>query len=200
MSETNETKQTKTLNISNYTNTIAIIIGIENYYPKNNIPPVKYANNDTMIFKSMLKEHMGVKEENIHMFLNEEALKSSLEYNLKGLFHYLTENDRLIFYYVGHGFHNGTTNFLSTYDMHKSNIPNTAVSLRKILLDPLKLSKCKNALIFIDACAQSFYDENERSNISNLDVEELLLLTNNFLIIQHFYLVNLDKVLILPIP
>ena len=85
-----------------------------------------------------------------------------MEYDFIGLFHSLTENDRLVFYYVVHGFHNGITNFLSTYDMHQHHISETAVSLRKILLDPLQASKCKNALIFIYACAQSFKDENGR--------------------------------------
>ncbi|MDR6761910.1 hypothetical protein J2Y38_002119 [Flavobacterium sp. 2755] len=169
-------KQTK------YDRTVAIIISIENYAPRpqGTISNVKYANSDALRFKNVLKDHMKVSEEDIHMFVNEEALKVSLEYDLLQLFHYLKENDRLIFYYVGHGFHNGVSNFLSTYDMHKHNISETAVSLRKILLDPLRNSKCKTALIFIDACAQSFKDENGRNEISDINEEELLLLTNDF--------------------
>ncbi|WP_099767824.1 caspase domain-containing protein [Chryseobacterium sp. 52] len=108
------------------------------------------------------------------------AFKSTLEYNLKSLFYYLGENDRLIFYYVGHGFHNGITNFITTYDSHKNNISGTAVSLRSILIDPLLKSKCRNALIFIDACAKIFHDENERSHISDINDEELILLSNDF--------------------
>ncbi len=123
---------------------------------------------------------MRVNENDIHIFQNNDALKSLLEYNLKGLFFSLTEDDRLIFYYVGHGFHNGITNYLSTYDMHKSKIAETGVSLRNILLDPLRKSKCKTALIFIDACAQSFQDPNERSQVTDINDEELQLLTNDF--------------------
>jgi hypothetical protein len=169
-----------TLHVPSFNKTIAIIIGIEDYFPKNNISPVKYANSDCQKFKYILINNLDVKEDEIYTFINEEALKNSIEYELKQLFHYLTETDRLIFYYVGHGFHNGITNYLSTYDMHKSNIPGTAVSLRTILLDPLQKSKCKNALIFIDACAQSFQDENERNQVSNINDEELLLLSNDF--------------------
>lgn len=169
-----------TLHVPSFNKTIAIIIGIEDYFPKNNISPVKYANADCQKFKDILINNLDVKEDEIYTFINEEALKNSIEYELKQLFHYLTETDRLIFYYVGHGFHNGITNYLSTYDMLKSNIPETAVSLRRILLDPLQKSKCKNALIFIDACAQSFQDENERAQISNINEEELVLLSNDF--------------------
>lgn len=171
-----------TLNTSNIERNIAIIIAIENYTPRkeDQIPPVKYALEDANIFKNMLINTMHLEADDISMYANENALKSNLEYELKSLFYELTEQDRLIFYFVGHGFHNGTTNYLSTYDMHPYNIADTAVSLRKILLDPLKKSKCKNALIFIDACAQSFQDENSRNQITNINEEELRLINQEF--------------------
>lgn len=180
LAEKIESEQKTILSRPSYTKTIAIIIGIEDYLPKNQISRVKYAKADTLKFKMMLIDDLGVDENEIYMFINDEALKSSIEYDLKSLFHSLTADDRLIFYYAGHGFHNGITNYLSTYDMHKSNIPETAVSLRKILLDPLRNSKCKIALIFIDACAQSFKEENGRNEISNINDEELIILTNEF--------------------
>jgi uncharacterized caspase-like protein len=123
---------------------------------------------------------MNIDKKDIYPYINEDALKNDLEYDLSSLFHTLTEADRLIFYYVGHGFHNGIENYLSTYDMHPYNTSDTAVSLRKILLDPLQKSKCKNALIFIDSCAQSFHNENERSQITDFNDEEFLVLKNEF--------------------
>jgi hypothetical protein len=159
--------------ISDFDRTVAIIICIEAYAPNNGISSVKYAKNDAFSFKEALISNLGVEEKNIHMYIDEQALKSSLLYDLKGLFHSLTERDRLVFYFVGHGFHNGVTNYLSTYDMHKQNIADTAISLRQIVLDPFSHSKCKTALFFIDACASTFEDENMRNVISNLDVEEL---------------------------
>ncbi|NFO57261.1 transcriptional regulator [Clostridium botulinum] len=179
----NDTLENKSeLRISNYRKTIAIIIAIEDYTTRseNQIPSVKYALKDANKFKKMLMKTMAVNEEDICMYINEDALKSNLEYQLKGLFYSLTEEDRLIFYYVGHGFHNGITNYLSTYDMHPYNISETAVSLRNILLDPLQKSKCKNALVFIDACAQNIKNENERSYIDDINDEEIRLVTNEF--------------------
>ena len=173
-------KYTTTINSPVYSKTIAIIIGLEDYHPSNEISSVKYANKDVSVFKQMLIDTMSIAEEDIYIFQNEDALKSSIEYNLKGLFHNLTENDRLLFYYVGHGFHNGVTNYLTTYDTHKYNIAETGVSLRKILLDPLRKSKCKTALIFIDACAQTFKNPNERSQIGNIDDEEFITLNHDF--------------------
>ncbi|WP_272149732.1 sacsin N-terminal ATP-binding-like domain-containing protein [Tenacibaculum aiptasiae] len=180
--EENTPLNKKTLVNQNFTKTVAIIIGIENYAIKeeHQISPVKFAENDALKFKKMLIERMNVDERDIHMLLNEKALKNTLEYDLSRLFHYLTEEDRLIFYFVGHGFHNGITNYLSTYDMHKHHISETAISLNKLLLDPLRNSKCKTAHIFIDACAKSFKNENERNEISNINDEELIVLTNKF--------------------
>lgn len=163
-----------------FENNVVLIISIENYFPRsdNQITPVKYANADAEKFKQVLINSMNVKEEDITIIKNEEAIKSNLEFGLKMLFNSLTEKDRLIFYYVGHGFHNGVTNYLSTYDMHSFNITETAIPLSKLLLDPLKKSKCNNALIFIDACAKTFKDENERSNISDINDDELVVYAN----------------------
>ncbi|GEM_PF-1046429 len=179
-----EDKSSKTahLSIPNYSRTLAVIIAIEEYSPRkeNQISSVKYASNDANEFKDMLIKSIAVNESDIHMIINEDALKSNLEYDLKSLFYSLTEQDRLIFYYVGHGFHDGITNYLSTYDTHPYNITETAVSLRKLLLDPLLKSKCKNALVFIDACAKIFQNENERNNITDINDEEIILLTHDF--------------------
>jgi hypothetical protein len=165
------------LAISDFETTVAIIIGIEDYKSRvnNQVPPVKYAKDDTLLFKNILIERFNVDESDIYMFINEDALKSDLENDLGYLFNSLSEKDRLVFYYVGHGFHSGTTNYLSTYDTHINDIAGTAVSLRKILLDPLLSSKCKSGLVFIDSCAQSFKNDNARALITDLNNEDFQL-------------------------
>lgn len=178
--EANSLENTKILSVPDFNRTIAIIIGIEEYLPRNQILPVKYANADTLKFKELLIQNMDVNEEEVLLLTNEDANENTIKYELNRLFPYLTENDRLIFYYVGHGFHNGVTNYLSTYNTHKFNITETSMSLSKMLFEPLKKSKCKTALIFIDACAQSFRNENERSLITDINDEEFKLLNNEF--------------------
>lgn len=167
----------ETLAFPDIERTVAIIIGIESYKPRDNnqVPSVLYASRDASLFRSMLIERFNVDEDDIHMFINEDALKSDLEYGLNGLFHSLSEKDRLVFYYVGHGFYSGTTNYLSTYDTHINNVTETAVSLRKVLLDPLLKSECKSGLVFIDACAQRFINDNERALITDLNTEDFQL-------------------------
>lgn len=178
--ETGNTKPKALISKANINKTFAVIIAIENYVERdsNTIPPVKYASNDALKFQQTLIQKMGVDKDNIRFFNNNDALKANLENELKGLFFQLTENDRLIFYYAGHGFHNGIINYLTTYDTHPSNYLNTTVSLREVLLDPLKQSHCKNALIFIDACAEHLSDDNRRNHISNINEEEIRLIVN----------------------
>lgn len=177
-----KSEQITQLSVPRYTRTLAIIIAIEDYTKReiNQITKVKYAINDALEFKKMLVESMNISEEDIVMITNENALKSNLENDLKYHFYNLNEEDRLIFYYVGHGFHDGITNYLSTFDMHPSNVIETAVSLKRILLEPLQKSKCNNALIFIDACAQMFQNPNERNNIKDINDEEIKLFSSEF--------------------
>ncbi|MEQ5399103.1 caspase family protein [Providencia rettgeri] len=170
------------INTPNIERTFAIIISIENYAvrDKNTIPKVKYASNDALAFKDILTNKMNVSEDDIYFINDNKALKSDLEYELRGILYQLKENDRLIFYYAGHGFHNGITNILTTYDSHPYNLSHTSVSLRDILLDPLQKSHCKNALIFIDSCAEHLQTENQRNGIFSINDEQFRLITTEF--------------------
>ncbi|MFM2488805.1 caspase family protein [Enterococcus avium] len=114
------------------------------------------------------------------MFVNEEAFQNVLENEISSFVKMLKEKDRLIFYYAGHGFHDGLTNYLSTYDTYPTNIFETSVSLDQVLLTPLKRSECKNALLFIDACAQKLNSDIERLVISDLQDDEFKVLTTSF--------------------
>lgn len=171
-------KKRDVLNQPKIEKTFAIIIAIEHYH--NKITSVQYARNDAIAFKEMLINNMGVQAENIFIFIDDDALKSTLEYDLKKLFMGLQENDRLVFYYAGHGFHDTITNCLTTFDSHPSSYQNTTISLRDVLLDPLKKSRCKNALIFIDACAQKLVDPNQRHAVSHMNEEEFKLIVSKF--------------------
>ncbi len=182
VAEIDRIANTQTLMKADYSKTIAIIIAIENYASteKSKIQPVKYARADAEAFKEMLIMSLNVAEDDIYMYIDDEAYNNNLEYDLKGLVTSLTEKDRLIFYYAGHGFHDGVTNYLSTYDTRIDYIAATSISLRNLLLDPLKTSRCNNALIFIDACAQKIKVDSARGIVSDLQYEEFEILMHEF--------------------
>jgi hypothetical protein len=179
--------QTKKRSVSSisFNRTLVVIVSLEDYKPRevNSIMPVKYANRDASLFRTTLIKNWGVIEEDIVVFKNENALRNDLEYDLSGLINALTENDRFIFYYVGHGFHDGTSNYLTTYCTHPANLSETTISLDDLLIDPIKKSKCKSALFFIDACAKNIKNKNSRNMIQDLLIEEFEILNSTN---QHF--------------
>lgn len=182
ISEEDDMVEKQRLAKANYNNTKAIIIAIEQYNPsaRTQVQNVKYAREDAYSFKKMLQESMGVRDENINLYIDEDAFANKLKNELKDIINNLNADDRLIFYYAGHGFHDGLSNYLSTYDIYPLDIVGSSLSLNEILLDPLKQSKCKNALIFIDACAQKIVSKNARTVISNIKVDDFSIITHSF--------------------
>lgn len=180
--ESNHIVEKRTLMEADYSKTIAVIIAVENYDTSINggIPSVKYAKKDAFAFKEMLETSLGVEQEDIYMYIDNQALKSRLKMDLRNLFQMLTKTDRLIFYYAGHGFHDGASNYLATYDTYKESLTETSISLRKLLLDPLMKSECNNALIFIDACASKVKVDSERGILSDLQSEEFTTVTHKY--------------------
>lgn len=56
----------------------AIVIGIERYQ-RDNLPSVNFASDDVDGFISLLKNNFNVNENNIKIYKNDEATKTSLE-------------------------------------------------------------------------------------------------------------------------
>lgn len=155
--------------------TVAIIIAIENYrYKENGISQVLYAQNDATKFKKLLKDDFGVAEENITMWLDNDAVKSALENDLRYQISQLTKDDRLIFYYAGHGFYQGNDNRLTCWDTHPTNLTGTTVSMDEVLFKPLEESGCVQSLVFLDCCAvQLAVDITSRDLIANMSQQKL---------------------------
>lgn len=153
--------------------TRVIIVAIENYrYDK--ISRVKYALNDANAFKDLLISDFKIKSENIITYFDKFASKTALEDELKYEIKNLNDDEKFIFYYVGHGFYGNGTNKLSVWDTSDTNFSETTLALKDILIEPLKESKCKKSLIFLDTCSKYISDEIlSREAISNIEVKEL---------------------------
>lgn len=159
---------------------VAFIVALENYRRPSNgdaLPSVAFAHADAdaiadavrEIFKGMSPDNViidTIKDGNASLV----AVRDQLSYTIRNL----AEDDLFIFYYAGHGFHGSGGNRLSMYDTNRTNIGGTSFLMRDDLLDPLAESACKQALVFVDACAEQFREVVEsRDVISNLDVEEV---------------------------
>ena len=117
--------------------TRAVIVAIEKYQfsaGRNKISRVDYARNDAIAFKNLLVEEFEVEEKNVIIRLDVDASKAWLENELPYEIRNLEDEDKFIFYYAGHGFFQDGTNRLTAWDSHPSNLQDTTVSLKKILL------------------------------------------------------------------
>ncbi len=102
------TRGGKVNNVATTENTIgetyAVIVGISTYP---HMPALRYADKDAELFRNFLKSPAGrnIKADNIKLFLNEEATKANfiLEYRKWLESKNLKPNDRLYFYFAGHG-------------------------------------------------------------------------------------------------
>lgn len=159
---------------------VAVIVGVENYRkPKGGeaLPSVAYAHADAEAVSHAVQEifkDMPEGEVDIEVMTDADASLTAVEDHLAWTIRSLSATDLFIFYYAGHGFHGAGGNRLSTYDTNRLNIADTTLSMRDALLEPLAQSKCEQALVFIDACAEHFRDVvQSRDVIANLDAHEV---------------------------
>lgn len=85
-----------------YDKSHAIIIGINEY---SNAPPLRYAVNDALGISECLKAKLNFNEKDIHILLDGEATHINIIEKYMNLTNDGTStNDRVIFYFAGHGF------------------------------------------------------------------------------------------------
>jgi hypothetical protein len=155
---------------------VAVVVALE-HYRGGDLPEVEFAHADADAFAVVLRSmfaDLSADDVQIEVFKDSDAsltgLKSELGYRLGAL----AEDDLFVFYYAGHGFHGAGGNRLSAYDTSRTNVADTSLNLREILLEPLSQSECRRSLLFIDACAEQFQSvASSRDVISNLDADEV---------------------------
>ncbi len=162
-----------------FTRVVAVIVALEHYRKPSSgdaLPTVDYAHADADAFANLLREayaNLAAEDLSIDVIKDGDAsltaLRDHLGYTIRGL----SDNDLFIFYYAGHGFHGAGGNRLSAYDTNRTNVGGTSLSMRDDLLEPLANSASRQALVFVDACAEKFREVvASRDVITNLDVRE----------------------------
>ena len=120
----------------------------------------------------MLIQQMQVPAQNIKLWTNEQATRSTFEHDLKFELNTLGPEDQFIFFYAGHGFYAEGSNRLSTWETRSVNVGATTVCLDEVLLSRLKNGQCRKSLVFIDACASTFIAPGARSVLQDMRREE----------------------------
>ena len=85
-----------------YNNTWALLVGIEKYTAEG-ISELNYAVDDAEAIRKVLIEQHNVNPDNISLLLNDDATKRNIERGLIDYYKNSDPDDRIIFYFSGHG-------------------------------------------------------------------------------------------------
>lgn len=140
--------------------TYAVIVGVAKY---NSIKSLRYPKDDAYRFYAHLKSVEGgsIPEQNISLLIDEEASNSNILKKLKIIFSKAGINDRVIFYFSGHG-NNGY--FLPyDYDGYNNKLLHTEIS------EIFKQSKAKYKICIADACHSGSFEKDKSVSSDVLD-------------------------------
>ena len=142
-------------------NTVALIIGIENY---NQSPKAIYANLDAKYFYEYAKKGFGINQQNIKLLIDKDAnLISSIGIIEKWLPSKIKKDEtNLIIFFAGHGLasNDGKDLFLLSQDSDPDLLTRTALSRSEIFNSILRL-KPKSVTMFFDTCYSGVSREEE---------------------------------------
>ncbi|MBN1252065.1 MAG: caspase family protein [Bacteroidales bacterium] len=134
-------------------NTLAVIIGVENY---KYAPNVEFAQRDAQVMYKYVSSVFGIPKENTYFLTNKEATYGEFNkiFSKDGWLARRTAKgeSNIIVYYAGHGAPDAKTEsaFLIPYDIDP-NYPKTGYSLDK-LYESLSGLQAKSVTVFLDAC------------------------------------------------
>ena len=154
------------LNDSNiYDNSWALVVGINDY---DSIQDLNYAVEDALSIKNMLINDYAFPRENVRYLIDQQATQSNIMKELSYLRKVAGTNDRVVFYFAGHGetaelgIEDGDIGFLMPSDADAEDLFFTAIDMEQ-LKRIAKFSRAKHMLFLVDACYGGLAALNTRS-------------------------------------
>src|ERR1035437_6852950 len=134
--------------------TYVLATAIENYHDSSAFKKVFYAERDATEFIQACIG-LGYDKDDTVLLTNNRATKTSILNNLSRIVDKVVEEDRMIFYFAGHGFSVSTENFLAPVDASIDSLDNTCISITQVL-ELLRKSNSKRNILFLDSCHSGF--------------------------------------------
>ena len=139
--------------------TYALVIGISKYHEQE-IPALQFADRDARVFADYLKSVAGgsVPAENIQLLVNEQATAAAVSKAIYWLTVNCKKDDRVFFYFSGHGDVENTTmyknGFLICYDSPPNNYVQLSLSIDYLndIANTLSVQTQANVVLITDAC------------------------------------------------
>jgi Caspase domain len=152
--------------------TYILAIAVENYHETNSFQKVSFAEKDATEFVNACIS-IGYHQDDTILLLNEKATKSTITTSLHKLKAKLLENDRVFFYFAGHGFCINGNHFLAPVDANIESLADTCISI-DFVLGVLKKSASKRNILFLDCCHSGFeLGEFIRDNTTEFNGDDL---------------------------
>lgn len=142
---------------------VAFLIAVETF-ACSQIQPLPFAEADVAALAEVL-EPLGFAAVDRVVLVNQQATKSSIESRARRVLKGLDEGDELIFYYAGHGFSQGGTNWLACCDTDPDDLAATSVELGW-LLKQFHGSDCQKISFFLATGGNGIPAADERSEIA----------------------------------
>jgi len=151
----------------------AVLIGPTEY---EYVRKLKFCTKDVISVEAALKEYLGFKNENVLTFGTDLEHKPTLEeiYHQLGALqdsHRIGADDLLLFYFSGHGFKDKKDYLLPVSATPKA-LKKTAIDVEDLVTELME-TKCKNVVMFIDACREEIPGAKGTASVGSQSKETL---------------------------
>ena len=142
------------MSLFNPENTKVILIGASEFEDKDNLSPIPAIKDNNVKFRKLLKEVVGINQENIHLL---EDLEYSNQITSKISKIFSNDLDMLMVYYAGHGIYDSGCLYLATQKTHL-NAPKASGALLSTDLLEIVIDKgnSKHIIFIFDYISQMF--------------------------------------------
>lgn len=141
-------------------NKVAVVVGVNRYSQLSGLKNLKYARSDAQVINSVLSKRHGYETTPL---LGSEANKNHILAAIQNAGTRLRgKNGTLIFFFAGHGFSKGNSNYLATADFAMSRVAQSALSVHE-LEQAIRSTGARRAIIFIDACREDPWIDGARN-------------------------------------
>ncbi|MDB6021534.1 MAG: hypothetical protein JWQ04_1391 [Pedosphaera sp.] len=147
-------------------------VAVENYLDKT-IKPVVYGENDARDFVKAWQA-LGVQSVDCELLLSGAITYKVFETKLKTFLSKVAKDERVVFFFAGHGIAINGESRITVYDTQLGDLPGTTIPLNEILKE-LRGSKSAQTLLFLDACQSGLpINSGMRSICGNFSADELI--------------------------
>ena len=150
---------------------MGVIISIENYQKTTfGLSHVKYATNDGEEIRKAFIEKIGIEEDNIFYYKDEQFTLSVGKSELQYYLNQMSCDTELYIYYAGHGFFVNGNNYCTVYDTSTLDLVDTSLSFEDLFLNSFRSSGAKTCVAFIDACAEGVSQNQRGIDVRGIDI------------------------------